>query len=319
VKYSIQILFFLFFLIFIGCQKNTTLYETPIIINDQVFTLLENSPVYTVVGTIKVNNESNSPLNYFLVLGENSNAFEMETSTGRLILIDSSRINYQTNKQFNLEVMVGYESSIKSYGVFANVLVKIEDHLDPYTWTYNFASDKTQDAVVNSSQPNSILDQSEFFFATAWTNGLHPYIIRSFLQFDLTSIPSDIIVTDASLSLFNPKDGDVNHEHSCFSGSNAFCIRRVTSQWNSQSLTWNNQPAYSLEGEVILPECQSVKQDFENIDITELIKYMIQYPDKNYGFIIMLNDEDYYRRLCFASLENPNEYLRPKFVINYLR
>jgi hypothetical protein len=304
---------------FFECQKNSTFVETPVIIENQVFNLPENSPAGTVIGQVDVKNTSATGLNYYLVLGEYSNAFRMETSTGKLILKDSSLINYEVIKQINLEVMVGYENSNKNFGVFANVLVQVEDNLDPFAWVSDGVSGKNQVALVNSLQPDSNLKPASYLYATAWTNNLQPFATRSFMFFDLTAIPSDVEITRATLSLYNPKDGDKEHEQSCFSGPNTFCFRRVTSQWNTQTITWNNQPAFSVVGQVIVPACQTKQQDCEKIDISEIVQYMVKYPAENHGFIMMLENENYYRRLCFASLDYPDEKLRPKLEINYLK
>lgn len=304
---------------FIGCQKNSTLYETPIVIEDQTFALAEHTPSGTVVGQVQVKNSSANGLNFYLVSGDYSNAFRMETSSGRLILKDSSLINYEAIKQINLEVMVGYEDSIRNYGVLANLIIRVENHLETYTWNSKTVLGKNQNALVSSFRPESNLVQSAYLFASAWTVNLQVDTERSFLQFDLSSIPVDVQIAGATLSLFNPKDGDTNHKQSFFWGSNAFYIRRVISMWNDQTITWNNQPAFSLEGQAVLPTSQIDQQDYEQIDVSEMVQYMVRYPEENYGFILILNDENRYRRVCFAALDHPDENLRPKLEITYLK
>lgn len=315
--FSIAVLILM--LLFFGCQNNSTFIETPVVFDDQVFTLPENSSAGTCVGQIRVTTTTVSRLNFFLMSADYSNAFKIETTTGRLILKDSSLINFETLKQINLEVMVGYEDRSKGYGVFANILIKIEDKLESYLWTADVVSGKNQFAMVNSYKPMSYSVKADCFFASAWTNNLQPNIIRSFMQFDLTGIPSDIQVAGATLSLYNPDDTIKEHKHSCFSGSNAFCIRRITSPWDSQTITWNNQPTYSSEGHAVLPASQTEQQDYENIDISEIVRYIVEYQAKNYGFVIMLDNENFYRRVCFASINHTNEKLRPKLEITYLK
>ena len=303
----------------VGCQNNSTWIETPIIIEDQVFTLPENSPEGTLIGQVEVKNQTATNLKYYLVAGDYSSAFRMETSTGKLILKDSSLINYESIKQINLEVIVRYENSNKGYGVFANVLVKIDDKLETYTWIADVFSRGNQNAIVNSLQSNSNFDSVNYLFATAWTNNLQPTVIRSFLKFDLTGIPREVQITGATLSLYNPKDGEKEHEHSCFSGSNDFCIRKVTSKWDRQTITWNSQPTFTTDAQSVLPDCQTAQQDYENINITELIRYILKSPDENFGFVMMLENENYYRRLCFASFDYPDKTFCPKLEINYLK
>lgn len=319
VKYLFHISLFLTISIFFGCQKDSTFTETSITIENQSFTLSENSPAGAIIGQVEVKNASLSKLDYYLVSGDYSKAFRMENTTGKLILNDISLINFDAISKIDLEVMVAYESNSKGYSTFANVLINLEKKKETVTWTADVFSGKNQNALVNDLQPDSNMVQSNFLFASAWTVNMQLYITRSFLQFDLTSIPVDAQITGSTLSLYNPKDGDYNHEQSFFWGSNDFCIRLATSSWNSQTITWNNQPAFSFVGQVILPVSKIALQDYEKIDITEMVQYLVQYPDKNYGFIIMLNDENYYRRICFASLNHTDENLRPKLEITYLK
>jgi hypothetical protein len=324
VKYLFQITFFFSISIFIGCQKNSISIETPVVIEDQVFDLPENSPAGTVVGPIKVTNTTATGLKYYLVSGDYSNSFRMETSTGMLILKDSSMINYEAIKQIELEVMVGYEDSSKGYGVFANILIQVGDKPETHSWTSLNAHGGEQDAVVNSLNPESSLANDNYLFATTWTNNLEPFVTRSFLQFDLASIPTDAQIFTATLSLFNPKDDFEEHKHFTLDGSNSFYIRRVTSSWENQTITWNRQPAFSVEGQVVLPTNDTEQQNYEKIDILGMVQYMVKYPAENHGFVIMLKDETYYRdahfvyrRLCFASLEYPVEGMQPKLELIY--
>jgi hypothetical protein len=318
VKNLIQIMILFLISISFGCQKNSTVFETPIKIVDQQFTIPENSPAGTVVGQIEVKNTTSTLLNYYLLSGDYSNAFMLETKTGRLILKDSSLINFEEIKQINLEVMVGYENISKNYGVFANVILNIEDKPDAYLWVNDGASGKNQVAVVNSLQSGSNPTMANYLFASAWTNNLKPNVTRSYLQFDLTAIPPEAQIVRATLSLYNPKDTIKEHQQSCFSGSNAFCLRQVTSLWDWQTITWNNQPTFSSLLQVNIPACSSAQQDCEKIDISEMVKYIVKFPAKNHGFVMMLENENYYRRLCFASPNYPDENLRPKVEINYL-
>jgi hypothetical protein len=291
-----------------------------------VFDLPENSPAGTVIGPIKVINTTATGLKYYLVSSDYSNAFRMETSTGLLILKDSSMINYEAIKQIELEVMVGYNDSCKGYGVFANILIQVGDKPETYTWISDNAHGGNQDAVVNSLQPESSLATNNYLFITTWTNNLDPFVTRSFLQFDLASIPTDALISAATLSLYNPNDDNEEHEHFTLDGSNSFYIRRVTSSWENQTITWNDQPAFSVEGQVVLPTNDTEQQDYEKIDILEMAQFMVKYPAENHGLVIMFQDETYfrgasfvYRRLCFASLEHPVESLRPKLEITYTK
>jgi hypothetical protein len=305
------------FWIISGCQTNSTFFEQQVILEDQAFTLSEKSPKGTLVGQVVVTGSGTSHLSYFLVSNNYSQAFNLNDSTGKLFLLDSSAINYKRVQQIDLEVMVGYSGTVNNYGVFANIKITIIDTPDQVIWSSNGAAGSNQDAIVNSLQPSTNFSQPELYEISAWSVDLQPVVIRSFLQFDMTAIPVDAEITSAYLYLKNPNDSNPDHFHSTYSGSNAFFIRKVASEWNSQTLTWNNQPAYITQGQILAPASQQENQDY-TVDVTEMVKEMIKHPQSNFGFMMMLEDENRYRRVCFASLENIDVNLRPKLEINYL-
>jgi hypothetical protein len=302
-----------------GCQSYSTRIDEPVVVDDQEFLLNENCPKGTIVGQIVSEKSANLELTYYLVSTEYSDAFEMGISDGFLILKDSSLIDYEKNTEIPLEVMVGYDTDSLLYGVFANVLVKINDSPDPYSLVINDAADGYQEALIEMRNPDENCGQSSYLYASAWTNDLQLTVCRSFLQFDLSVVPKGCTITEAFLSLYNPDDGISVNEQSTYSGSNAFDICKVTSSWNSGSITWNNQPSFTTERKVVLPASKVANQNYENIDITSFIQGMVDSPEENYGLIVMLENETYYRRICFASMHNPNENLRPKLKINYLK
>lgn len=302
-----------------GCQSYSTRIETPVIVDDQVFMLEENCAEGTIVGKIVPENPANLELTYHLVSTEYSEAFELGISDGFLILKDSSLIDFEKNSEIPLEVMIGHNTDSLLYGVFANILVKVRDGLDPFSLIINDASGGYQEALVELRDPDKNIGQSSFLYASAWTNDLRLTVFRSYLQFDLSVVPKGCTITKAFLSLYNPDDGISVNEQSTYSGSNTFGIYKVASPWNSGSITWNNQPSFTAEEKVVLPTSKVPNQNYENIEITSFVQGMVDSPEENYGLMIMLENETYYRRVCFASMNHPNEVLRPKLEINYLK
>ena len=101
------------------------------------------------------------------------------------------------------------------------------------------------------------------------------------------------------------------------SGENDFTLNRITSNWDENTVTWNTQPSVSMINEIQLPATTSENQDFIDIDITQWIQEMIDKPAENYGFMIRLKNETYYRRVIFGSSDNANSEKRPKLVIKF--
>lgn len=170
-----------------------------------------------------------------------------------------------------------------------------------------------QDCNVASYIPDTPLPQYPDIVAAAWTYGGEFNLWRPLFRFNLSEIPSGAHVTNARLSLFgNPSPASALH-----SGANKSYIRKVTSPWNQQSVTWETQPDFSTVNQVLLPESTSPTQDYTDIDVTAMISDMVNNPSENYGFVIMNRFENIYRSMNFASSDCFDVTKRPLLVITY--
>jgi hypothetical protein len=76
--------------------------------------------------------------------------------------------------------------------------------------------------------------------AHAWTNSGHKDTTRILIYFNLSSIPEDVKIISAKLSLYNYENtSSFFGEHS---GDNGGYIQRITSSWNENTVTWNTKP-----------------------------------------------------------------------------
>jgi len=147
--------------------------------------------------------------------------------------------------------------------------------------------------------------------STSWSNVV-PASARTLFQFYFDSIPTSAQIIDAKLSLFaNPTP--VNEGHF---GDNESYIRRVTSTWLANSVLWEPQPDFTHRHEVLLPTVTS-GQNLLNINVTDLVKDMIDNPKTSFGFILMLRFEYIYKSMNFASGVCPDTSKRPLLVITY--
>ncbi|MDA3816648.1 MAG: DNRLRE domain-containing protein, partial [Prolixibacteraceae bacterium] len=112
-------------------------------------------------------------------------------------------------------------------------------------------------------------------------------------------------------------DSPANGSHSTMDGSNEAILCRITSPWEENTVTWNNQPSVTTQNQVILPESNSSNQDYLYIDVTNLVMDMLDDPDNSHGFLLKLVIEEHYRSLIFASSDNDNPALHPKLEIYY--
>lgn len=140
--------------------------------------------------------------------------------------------------------------------------------------------------------------------------------MRSLIEFDLTSIPKGAIINSAKLSLHSVNSSG-NGKHRLDGGSNESTLSRITTAWQEDSVTWNNQPSISTTHQVTLAGSDSTIQDYFNIDVTGLITDMMTDSIGNNGFLLQLVTEQYYRTMMFASSDYADSTEHPKLEITY--
>lgn len=139
---------------------------------------------------------------------------------------------------------------------------------------------------------------------------------KALIGFDLSQLPSCMVLISAKLSLFAfPKSPDGGH--STLSGANNCYLERIISPWEEGKVTWENQPNVSDKNRVMLNSSVSDNQDYVGINVTNLVKDMLNDPKNSHGFRLSMVDNDYYRRLVFASSDHPNPAKHPRLVIIY--
>ncbi len=154
------------------------------------------------------------------------------------------------------------------------------------------------------------------FNAIAWTNNGYSSIVRSLIQFDLSSIPANAVINSATLSLyFNPTSEEGKHVR--LPGSNASYLERITSSWSENTVTWNNQPTTTTLNRVSLAGTTSSTQSFTSINVKQLIIDSRNNPNSSFGFMLKLQQETIYKKLIFASSDNATASIRPKLTITY--
>ncbi|HNW50887.1 MAG TPA: DNRLRE domain-containing protein, partial [Prolixibacteraceae bacterium] len=190
--------------------------------------------------------------------------------------------------------------------VFLNALV-VFGQQSTYVLTIN-TPDKIEDTSVewgqseirgvNRQEGNN--GQNIYIHAMAWTWDGIPGINRGLIKFDLDQLPANSEIVKAELSLYHYEIEDKCWPMSNLSGSNAVYVQRITSDWVEDEVTWNTQPTTTIENQVILPGSSSRTQDYLDIDVTELVNQIVV-SGENYGFMLQLATEEYYRCMIFCS------------------
>jgi hypothetical protein len=197
-----------------------------------------------------------------------------------------------------------------------------------YDTTIIYLHDTTQltlEACCNKNEGyvNSYVDYAHSnhngviqFTIGAGTHFGNPETARSFIKFDYKDIPSTAVIISAKLSLYaipNPGSGDLVHAHS--GPANSFSIRRITSALNMAQINWGNQPTFTTQNQVIVPQSTSFFQDNTDMDVTNLVKDMM--VNGNNGFFMQLQNEATYNFRQYCSSYYTDYTKRPKLVLQY--
>ena len=189
--------------------------------------------------------------------------------------------------------------------------------LENFEITLRPNGEQGKDAILYDLQPDNNYGAHPQINAHAWTNGGTPQTMRGLLQFDFSDIPESAIIEQVNLSLYHFVAAK-NSGHSQLSGSNESVLQKVIESWNEETITWNNQPAITSIDEVTLSASVSEDQNYTEINVTNLVIDSNQQLLDNFGFMLSLKTESYYRSLVFASSDAEAEELHPKLVVQYL-
>jgi len=139
------------------------------------------------------------------------------------VLLADSGIDYHGINILNGIAWIFYNETLSVLDINESL------RLDPTTLTVSPPND---DAYVCSSYASTNYGSSTDLRVRQFDSGS---LYRSFLKFDISSIPSDAIITDAKLKLYvNYRSANDNWELHAVSDDS----------WDEDSITWNNQPSY---------------------------------------------------------------------------
>ncbi|MBL0103476.1 MAG: DNRLRE domain-containing protein [Bacteroidetes bacterium] len=184
-----------------------------------------------------------------------------------------------------------------------------------YKYSACYGIDAEVGDCVPAGYPNLNFGTYGELSAIAWTFGGAPTDIRSLMFWDLSSIPQNAIVTSATIDMFWNANS-INPGHSQLTGSNECYIQKVTSPWAENSVTWNTQPSTDTTNQVYVPASTNAQQDY-TFNVTDLVQDMVANPADNYGFMLRLINENYYRSLVFCSSDYPDPAKHPQINVCY--
>jgi len=172
---------------------------------------------------------------------------------------------------------------------------------------------QSKDTFVTNADPLTNFDGAPYLAAgTLWESGT---VERIYLQFDVSAIPNNAIITEARVGLFF-KD-PMSYISIPIYVEVPLAVYEVEGSWEETSLNWNNQPVANS----IYEDVQTVGGNTDKYiywDITSLVQGWVSGMKSNDG--IRLADEDEMTLddgKHFGSSSAPVGTERPKLVISY--
>ena len=162
----------------------------------------------------------------------------------------------------------------------------------------------TKDATIDSYKASANYDANTYFIAEVTPST----VFHSFIEVDLSTIPSGVYVTSAKMTLYG--DGHVINGN-----TNACHLKRVTSSWKENEITWNDQPSKTTVDAIVLGESTSSNQDYV-VDITLHVRDMLL-NNNNDGFVLELKDPGESATLKFASSDHGTSSKHPVVEVIY--
>ena len=89
--------------------KKKAAAEDSVSVKDAIFTIDEQAANGTTVGTVEATDSNQHPLSYRIISGNEMGAFGMDEATGKIVVADASKLDYEKVERFTLTVQVSDE------------------------------------------------------------------------------------------------------------------------------------------------------------------------------------------------------------------
>ncbi len=158
-----------------------------------------------------------------------------------------------------------------------------------------------------------------------WTfnsGGCNEGTIRSVIRFrKLNTLPDSAVISKATLYLYgipnglNPP-GNSTYPNSPYPNSNESWVRRITSGWAENTISWSTKPTATPINQAVLPVTTQQWNQNATVDVTNLVKDIIA-SGSNEGFELLLQKEEVHRSQYYATSDYPDSTKWPELTVEY--
>ena len=277
---------------------------------DATFTLAENSPNGTVVGTIEASDADGDTLSYTILSDNTGQVFGLDSATGILSVVDSSALDYETTPIFSLLIKVS-DGALSDSATFTINLTDVDEDSTTTNQaptitaaTYSLAENSANATVVGTIQASDADGDTLIYsilsgntgqaFGLESATGILSVVDSSALDHETTPIfsllvqASDGALSDSAIVTINLTDVDesINQPPSLSdatfsiaenSPNNTLIGTLEASDINNDTLTYsiisgNTDQAFGLDASTGgLTVANNVTLDFESIPVFSLL------------------------------------------------
>lgn len=137
------------------------------------------------------------------------------------------------------------------------------------------------------------------------TDGDYNYTL---IQFPLSSIPSNVLVNSATMSLYITNSGSTSSE--------VVEVHRITSVWDESTATWNNPPTY--DSNIITTEPLIDFGQWHTFDLTSEIGNYINGSLVNNGWLLKASGAINSQFVQYVSSDDTTVSNHPKLTVDYI-
>jgi len=168
----------------------------------------------------------------------------------------------------------------------------------------------SQDAFISSGTPGTNYGSNVALWAGSGTGGGGGEK-RSLLKFDVASIPSNAVVTAATLQLYVT---------SGLSNPVTVSTYKITASWLEGTVTWNNQPAAESTPQSSTPVSSAHVNTWKSWDLKALVQGWVEGSVSNDGVLLKQSGGSPPNNVSFHSSNYSGDTTkRPKLVITYFQ